>query len=414
MAHKLRVPVLGRHVASGQARVLINGRHVYLGKYGTPEAEEKYRRIVAEYIASAGVTTPSSDPANAEAITINELALAYWEHAEQYYRKNGKATTEMSTLKMPIRVLRRLYGSTPAAEFGPLKLKTVREELLKDSDDRTITTEEEKKKRKIRGQCRETANRSISRIRRMFAWGVENELIPANVLHGLQAVVGLRKGRTSAREATPIGPVEESVVNAVLPHVSRQVRDMIRLQLLTGCRPGEIMALRPCDLRRDDGVWEYVPASHKTEHHGRERRIFFGPRAQAIVAEYIDNRPADAFCFSPAEAEVERLAERHAKRTTPLSCGNRPRKNRNSRRKRPPGDYYTIATYRRAIERGCKAAKVLPWGPNRLRHSRATDLRRQYGIEAAQTVLGHAELAVTQVYAERDFAAARKIMAEVG
>jgi len=44
-----------------------------------------------------------------------------------------------------------------------------------------------------------------------------------------------------------------------------------------------------------------------------------------------------------------------------------------------------------------------------LRHSRATDLRRLYGIEAAQTVLGHAELEVTQVYAERDAEAALAI-----
>lgn len=412
MPRKFHVPTLRRHAATGQARVLIRRRHLYLGQYGSPEAEEKYRRIVAEYLASGGVTTPSTDVDQPKSLTINALVLAYWRHAERYYCKNGKPTSELSTLREPLRVLRRLYGSTPAADFGPLKLKAVREELLLDSDQRTTGTEDEKQK--IRGQCRSTVNRSISRIRRMFAWAVENELVPATVLHGIKAVAGLRKGRTAAREKEPIRPVEESAVNAILPHVNRQVRDMIRLQLLAGCRPGEIVALRPCDIERDGDVWEYVPASHKTEHHGRERRIFFGPRAQAILATYIDNRPAEARCFSPAEAESERLAARHANRQTPLSCGNRPGTNRSSRPKRPPGDEYSVASYRRAIERGCKAARVPVWSPNRLRHSRATDLRRQYGIEAAQTVLGHAELAVTQVYAERDFAAARKIMAEVG
>ena len=54
------------------------------------------------------------------------------------------------------------------------------------------------------------------------------------------------------------------------------------------------------------------------------------------------------------------------------------------------------------------------WSPNQLRHSRATAIREQYGIEAAQTVLGHADPKVTQIYAERDFAMAAKIMQEIG
>ncbi|HEX6987226.1 MAG TPA: site-specific integrase [Planctomycetaceae bacterium] len=411
MPRKVHVPSLRLHAPTGQARVLIRGRHVYLGRYGSPEAEEKYRRLVAEYLATGGVTPAPSEPAKGDGLTVNELVLAYWRHAERYYRKHGRPTSELSTFKTPLRVLRRLYGSTPAAEFGPLKLKAVREELLRDSTSRATAGGGE---RKSRGQCRSTANRSVGRIRRMFAWAAENELVPATVLHGLKSVAGLRKGRTAARESAPVRPVDEADVNAVLPHVSRQVRDMIRLQLLSGCRPGEVIAIRPCDLVRDGGVWEYVPESHKTEHHGRDRRIFFGPRAQAILAAYLDDRPAEAYCFSPAEAEAERLAARHAARKTPLSCGNRPGSGSRSRRGRPPGGRYTLAAYRRAIERGCRAAEVVPWGPNRLRHARATDLRRRYGIEAAQTVLGHAELEVTQVYAERDFAAARRIMAEVG
>lgn len=391
----VRVPVLGRHAASGQARVRIDGRDFYLGKHGTPEAEERYRRLIAEWLSTSRTSArPSEQPQ--QSLTINELVLAYWRHAEVWYRKGGKPTPELTILKTPLKHLRKLYGSTPAVEFGPLKLKAVREEFVR------------------LGHCRYTINKNVGRIRRMFSWAVENELVPPSVDHGLRAVSGLRCGRTTARESEPVRPVAEAEVNAILPHVSRQVRDMIRLQLLAGCRPGEIVALRPCDLNRDGDIWEYVPASHKTEHHGRERRIFFGPSAQAILTAYIDNRPAEAHCFSPAEAEAERRAERHANRKTPLSCGNRPGTNRSSKPKRPPGNEYTVASYRRAIERGCKAAKIPVWSPNRLRHSRATDLRRQYGIEAAQTVLGHAELAVTQVYAERDFAAARKIMAEVG
>ena len=50
------------------------------------------------------------------------------------------------------------------------------------------------------------------------------------------------------------------------------------------------------------------------------------------------------------------------------------------------------------------------WSPNRLRHSMATEVRRNYGLEAVQVVLGHATANVTQIYAERDLNLAARIM----
>ena len=41
-----------------------------------------------------------------------------------------------------------------------------------------------------------------------------------------------------------------------------------------------------------------------------------------------------------------------------------------------------------------------------------TEVRRKFGLEAAQTVLGHARADVTQVYAERDHALAASVMKE--
>ena len=78
------------------------------------------------------------------------------------------------------------------------------------------------------------------------------------------------------------------------------------------------------------------------------------------------------------------------------------------------GSHYTKDSYKRAIARACKRAGVDHWSPNQLRHSRGTELRRTYGLEAAQTVLGHRRADVTQIYAERDYGLARKVMREVG
>ncbi len=54
------------------------------------------------------------------------------------------------------------------------------------------------------------------------------------------------------------------------------------------------------------------------------------------------------------------------------------------------------------------------WSPNRLRHSAGTEIRKRFGLEAAQVILGHASANVTQVYAERDLQKAVEIMREVG
>ena len=54
------------------------------------------------------------------------------------------------------------------------------------------------------------------------------------------------------------------------------------------------------------------------------------------------------------------------------------------------------------------------WSPNRLRHSAGTEIRKRFGLEAAQVILGHASANVTQVYAERDLQKAVDIMREVG
>ncbi len=51
----------------------------------------------------------------------------------------------------------------------------------------------------------------------MFGWGVENEIVPPNVLHGLEAVRGLAGGRSEARETEPVKPVPEAFVDALKP-----------------------------------------------------------------------------------------------------------------------------------------------------------------------------------------------------
>ncbi len=93
-------------------------------------------------------------------------------------------------------------------------------------------------------------------------------------------------------------------------------------------------------------------------------------------------------------------------------------------RKRLPGERYTTASYGRAVLRACRRFNVRAkregrpeletWSPNQLRHAYATRIRREFGLEAAQVVLGHATADVTQIYAEKDFQHALRIADSVG
>ena len=257
------------------------------------------------------------------------------------------------------------------------------------------------------------------------------QLLRVEVHQALAVVPGLHRGRTAARETDPVVPVDDLTVDATLAHLHDVVADMVRLQRLTGMRPAELCLLRPCDVDRSNEVWQYRPEHHKTEHRGRERVIFVGSRGQVILLRYLA-RNSDAYCFRQCDSEAKRRADLHAARRTPLSCGNIPGSNRRRKPKSTPGLKYDVAAYRRAIHRACDKAFPVPkeinedaaatykwrsdhrWSPNQLRHSAATEIRKRFGLEAAQTVLGHSQANVTQIYAERDYALAARVAKEVG
>jgi integrase len=111
--------------------------------------------------------------------------------------------------------------------------------------------------------------------------------------------------------------------------------------------------------------------------------------------------------FSPVREREERNAKRAADRKTKFYACRQGWQQRKTTPKRAPGEKYTVASYGYAIRRACAKHKIEPWGPNQLRHSFATTVRKEYGLVAAQVLLGHSKADVTQVYAERNEELAR-------
>ncbi|RKY05119.1 MAG: hypothetical protein DRP56_09270, partial [Planctomycetota bacterium] len=205
-------------------------------------------------------------PLQGDVRIIPDLVRAYTAFADTYYVDPlGKSTQEPKDIRYTMKVLLVCFPSMGVDEFGPLRLKEVREAMI------------DKK------WCRNVINRRVGIIRRMFKWAVSEQIVSPVILHGLQALAGLKRGRTRAKESKRVLPVDVKHVYAVLPYTTPVVAAMIELQLLTGMRPAELCLLRPCDLDRSDSVWHYYPEKHKNIYRNIERIVSIGPRGQELL-----------------------------------------------------------------------------------------------------------------------------------
>lgn len=408
MARKRVKPPYMLHKATGQARVKIDGKDYYLGAFGSPDSRDQYDALIAEWLAQ-------QDP-KASRLTIDELAILFVQHCDEYYRKpDGRPTGEATNMRGAIRPLLSLFGSIPCRSFSCRLLKQYREKLIKA------------------GICRRSCNRNVIRVRGMFRWAVENEYIPAQVWHELLAVKGLAAGRSAAVETEAVKPVPQERVDAIEPHISRQLWACIQLQTLTGCRPGEVLQMRACDLNMSGSVWEFRPQSHKTQHYRKERVIMVGPQAQEIIRGFLKT-DLQAYLFSPIDSRAEWVAK----------CKGPGRRRKTGTKRRQAGQRYSTTTYCIAIRRACEVAFGMPaelrriemalpakdrdrlkklaaewraehcWNPHQLRHNAGTNIRREYGLDAARAILGHSSVMATEIYAELDQARAREVIRVVG
>jgi len=407
------IPKYCHHRPSGRAYVRVpdaNGcrRTVYLGPHGSQDSKEAYRAELAK-LDRKQAATPM--PVVSEHPSVNEVLEAFHAHAEQYYRRlDGTHTQELCEFRIVIRHVRLAHGEERAEEFGPRKLRALREAFIRA------------------GWSRKVINQRVNRLRHLFKWAVSHELIPPSVFEGMRTVEGLKAGRTAAPERPPVAPVDDAAVLATLPWLRPTVCAMVELQRLTGMRPGEVVRIRPCDIDTGAAVWVYRPPYHKLSYRNLPRAIAIGPKAQAILKAFM---PADAsdYIFSPQRSVEEYHAERSAARVTPLwpSHARRNAEKRIEKKSRRPNERYGTDTYRRAITKAVEQLnrayieaavevelQVEDWAPNRLRHAHATDVRKRFGLEAAQVALGHERADVTQVYAEKNLALAVKVAAEVG
>ncbi len=366
-------PELQKH-ADGRAfaRWSHMGREVWrtFGQWGSVEAKRAYRRFALEWAAGQ---TGAGDGA---AATVGRLVVGWLDHCAATYRKRGKITSEVHCNRAAMRPLAELYGDEPAAEFSPPKLRAVREAMVAN------------------GWVKKTVNDHVGRIARAFAWAATHLDLPASVHAALALVEPLVSGRRAdLAESEPVEPVPAEHIAAVLAgkilhfHAGRRatLAAMIRVQLLTGLRPGELCALTAGSIDRAREPWRCVfSESNKMLHKDITRVAFFGPQSRAILAPLVATAGPSDLMF----------------RLPPIRKGAKPAP-------------VTTRYYRDCVADACVRAKVPRWTPNQLRHNRATEVMDRFEDDrAVGAALGNSPEVSRQVYAHRPGEAVARRIAE--
>ncbi|MBY0230362.1 MAG: hypothetical protein K2W96_13845, partial [Gemmataceae bacterium] len=286
MPRKNGFPSLTRHKGRSLGVSRIGGRDRYFGHWPEGMAEpplevrKAYDLAIAEWLAGGRLDAPPARAA-APALTVEGMATAFYDrHVLRHcVGLDGEPTLERDNFAYSLRPLCHLFGATPAAEFGPSRLKAVRAHMVAGYAHPAYGDQE--------ALARTTVNQRVGRIKAAFKWAASEELVPASVWHALQSVEGLKAGRSAAKEARLVGPADPAAVERTLPFLGTHAAGLVRFLRLTGARCGEACRLALAEIDRTGDVWLYSPARHKTARRKKPRVIAIGPKGQAVLWGFI-------------------------------------------------------------------------------------------------------------------------------
>ncbi|MCL2622121.1 MAG: site-specific integrase [Planctomycetaceae bacterium] len=367
----MKIPKLCREKSpSGDlAYVYINRKKIRCGKWGTPEAVEKYNRTIAEWN-----TTKKLPVRKGTVFTINDLVLEYQKQVDKDFQDRkweGEDHGSERDCDYALRHITAPCGTLPTNEFGSDTLTHIVDGMV-DS-----------------GLGRKTINKRLVWIKKAFEWGAPRKMVDEMVCAELTLVKPLKEGKTRAPEYRIILPVLVEYVEKTLEKCHPLLFDMIRVQILGAMRPEDVRLIRLCDINTDDDIWLYKPYTHKKRYQKKPRSIPIIPECQSILMPYVwekQGHPEDYF-FNPADAMKQ------------ISLLENPRRfRRNNTGEHERNVCYTTSNYDKEIAWAAKQAGVPHWTPNQLRHLKATDLSEKYGIKVAQEMLGHDSEETTKIY----------------
>lgn len=208
------------------------------------------------------------------------------------------------------------------------------------------------------GWSHRVAALQLNRLKNAIRWAVSEELCSRTVWENVSII---SSDDIDGVTYDKIKPADWEDVVAVKPYTNARVWDIIHILWLTGMRTGEVLKMKSTDIECSRDVWIYRPVDHKTRRFGKEKFVAIGPQAIEILRKYW----RDGYLFTWRDSYF--------------------------------GEKLFLSYVNLAISR----AKCKHWHPHQLRHSRATMLNNQIGLEAAASVLGNT-IQAAQIYAEKN------------
>lgn len=412
------LPQIRHHKPTNSGRVYLGGKTYTVGRYGSAEAEHRYRELLAEHGIELPLEIriapekPQAPPKPVELaplvedtpsdITVGEVCRLYLRDIKANMPERRRCG-RYEKAKTAARALRPL-AMMPAARFGTRALLDVRRRLVSQVASGSGVGSP-------RPLSRTYINEVVKYVRRLFEWAVLHELVPEDRVMALKVVKPLQPGETKARETKKRKRVRAAVVDATLPYLTSEVAAIVQFIRYTGCRPSEARRMRAGRIRsRDRRAWRYVPRRHKNSHRGKRRDIFIGPKAQQVIGDRLASLEPHEYVFSPRRSLPVRVrADGSTTQASPSPL---------------VGRMFTKDAIRIAIARAVSKANadrqahglpLLPnWTPYQLRYLRLHEVRRDGGKEAAQATGGHCTEAMTDHYASPHWHLAEKAAAATG
>ena len=407
-------------------------QETFPGEYGSPESQAAYEKSLAHFLAYGTLppwikqSTPPPEefkPQRGGMVTVAQLCQEFLTA-----QGPGYCASERAAYRVVIDRICSLPAAPPVAGFKRPMLRHVRHQMV------------------VLGNSRRYIDSQVTRIRGMFDWGVDEDLVPPKVAAGLKSLRRLKP--MEAPSYPPIEPVADAVVAQTLPHLPTEAADLVQLLRLTGARPSELMGLKAGDIiQTRPALWEYHLAKHKMAHKGQRRCSYFGPQAIEILQRLIGERGQRALLL--VQPDWEGLKAQHS-----WDAGERLLKlfheggwksspswweylQENSRKlvglapsraqavfrrakqgaKRPrskAGKPWNRHRFAQLIQRTCQKHGIEHWTPYQLRHAAACQAVQHGSLAAAQHMLGHKLATTTNHYVKGDHNGAARLVAQLG
>lgn len=213
-----------------------------------------------------------------------------------------------------------------------------------------------------------TTNRRIACLRSFF-----NYLVEKVCIMGSNPMIGIDSAKTRKRLPTFLTE-EESVqlLNSIDGNNKERDYAIILLALVSGLRVSEIVSINIQDIRKTDGQY-FLSVIGKGN---KERQVFISDNCAQAINEYLAIRE-ETYAPTKKDADALFLSRKH----------NR----------------ISVDAVQHLVKQATKKAGLKEYSPHKLRHTSATlMLKNGVDIRAIQEVLGHSNLATTQIYAHVD------------